>query len=132
MHVKDSSTVTVLAPSPERRRSVTPEDTRGKRKSRSVSVASYSGDDSEDSSEEERRRRRRKRKSKKSSSKKKKSSKRKRRRSVSESDSDDSDRSEEKAAEVDQSQLDAAQDLWVEKKGYTCIRIRSMEMRHLI
>ncbi|KAI7858873.1 ras-induced vulval development antagonist-domain-containing protein [Circinella umbellata] len=140
MRARDTSTKTIWAPSPERRRSPSPSEDIPKRKRRSVSD---SEDDSDDS-EEERKRRRRK-SSKKSSKKKKSSSKKKRKRSItpssdSEEDSDRKERrhhhrhhrheedkakkhsddedeqKEENQIEVDQSQLDAVQDLWVEKE----------------
>ncbi|CDS02983.1 hypothetical protein LRAMOSA00385 [Lichtheimia ramosa] len=122
--VRDSSTATIWAPSPEpRRRSLTPEDTSRSKRRRRYSD-SEDDSESEDSSDDDRRRRRRKHKSRKSSSKKKKSSRRsskkKRRRSLTPSDTESSASENENAAakqlQVDQSQLDAVEDLWVEKE----------------
>jgi NF-kappa-B-activating protein C-terminal domain len=129
-------------PSPELRpRSPSPTSDTGKKTKRSRRSARYS-DDSDDASAsgDDKSRRRR---SKKSSHKKRKSSKhkkstsssrRKHRRSstpTDESASDDGSQSEkaasngkDKVLEVDETQLDAVPDLWVEKQGtfLTCVK----------
>lgn len=138
--VRDSSTATIWAPSPEpRRRSLTPEDTSRSKRRRRYSD-SENDSESEDSSDDDRRRRRRKHKSRKSSSKKKKSSRRsskkKRRRSITPSDTESSASENENAAakqlQVDQSQLDAVEDLWVEKEGSLHINSLFCNMHVLI
>ncbi|CDH52039.1 pre-mrna-splicing factor [Lichtheimia corymbifera JMRC:FSU:9682] len=125
--VRDSSTATIWAPSPEpRRRSLTPEETSRSKRRRRYSDSEDDAESDDSSSDDDRRRRRRKHKSRKSSSKKKKSShrrssKKKRRRSITPSETESSASESENAAaakqlQVDQSQLDAVEDLWVEKE----------------
>ncbi|KAJ8660964.1 hypothetical protein O0I10_003186 [Lichtheimia ornata] len=126
--VRDSSTATIWAPSPEpRRRSLTPEETSRSKRRRRYSDSEDDAESDDSSSDDDRRRRRRKHKSRKSSSSKKKksshrrSSKKKRRRSITPSDTESSAASESENAaakqlQVDQSQLDAVEDLWVEKE----------------
>ncbi|KAI9285728.1 ras-induced vulval development antagonist-domain-containing protein [Umbelopsis sp. AD052] len=130
---REEATVTFWVPSPELRpRSPSPTSDTGKKSKRSRRSARYS-DDSDDSASEDDKSRRRK--SKKSSHKKRKSSKhkksssssrRKHRRSLTptdESASEDDSRSEnavssgkDRVLEVDETQLDAVPDLWVEKQ----------------
>lgn len=118
--VRNQSTKTIWARSPERpTRSVSPEDTRKSKKKHS---RKHESDSEEDSSEEERRRRHKKKhrksKSHKSSSSSRHSKKSKKYSSSEESSESENDRDKERAVvEVDPSQLDAVEDLWVEKKG---------------
>ncbi|KAI9317741.1 ras-induced vulval development antagonist-domain-containing protein [Dichotomocladium elegans] len=127
MRVRDSSTATIWAPSPEppRRRSLTPEKPArsSKRSRRDVSDSEDDSSDSDDSDDHRRRRKRRSKKSKRSSSKKKRSrrsSKKKHRRSVTPSSSSSSESEGEKEevakVEVDPSQVELAEDMWVEKE----------------
>lgn len=122
-------------PSPELRpRSPSPTSDTGKKSKRSRRSARYSDDSDDDSASEDDKSRRRR--SKKSSHKKKKSSKhkksssssrRKHRRSPTPSDesaSEDGSQSDKATPngkdgvlEVDETQLDAVPDLWVEKQG---------------
>ncbi|KAG2195299.1 hypothetical protein INT47_000452 [Mucor saturninus] len=116
--VRNQSTKTIWARSPERpTRSVSPEDTRKSKKKHS---RKHESDSEEDSSEEERRRRHKKkhRKSKSHKSSSSRHSKKSRKYSSSEESSEsENDRDKERAVvEVDPSQLDAVEDLWVEKK----------------
>jgi len=125
--------VSFWVPSPELRpRSPSPTSDTGKKSKRSRRSARYSDDSDDDSaSEDDKSRRRRSKKSshkkRKSSKHKKSSSRRKHRRSPTPSDesaSEDGSRSEkatsngkDKVLEVDETQLDAVPDLWVEKQG---------------
>ncbi|KAI8880161.1 DUF926-domain-containing protein, partial [Backusella circina FSU 941] len=132
LRVRQESSTVIWADSPERRRSVTPEDTRSHKRTRK-SEDQEDSDSEEDSEEEERRRRRkRKEKSRKKESRKHRSSKSgRKRRSYTESEPSSASEEEERnnkelekhsgkesnkpVLEVDQSYLDAVQDLWVEK-----------------
>lgn len=138
--VRNESTKTVWALSPERARSATPEQPRKSKKSRrhdSDSVTDSSGDEDDDRSRRRRSHRSSKHKSSSSNSKHKSSrhkssrhnssrhksssnrhSKRKRYSSEEEQDSrsDSEDSSKKPSLEVDQSQIDQVQDLWIEKQ----------------
>lgn len=138
--VRNESTKTIWAPSPERARSVTPEQPRKSKKSKrydSDSVTDSSDDEEDARSRRHRSHRSSKHKSSSSSSKHKSSrhkssrhsssrhksssnrhSKRKRYSSEEEQDSrsDSEDSSKKPSLEVDQSQIDQVQDLWIEKQ----------------
>jgi hypothetical protein len=131
--MRDEAVVSFWIPSPELKpRSPSPTADNGRKSKRSRRSARYSDESSDNSDSEDGRHRRRKSKKssshkKKSSSKHKKSSRRRHRRSVtpsSESESEEDLRSAEPTSngkrnvlEVDESQLDAVPDLWVEKQG---------------
>ncbi|KAG1168990.1 hypothetical protein G6F70_008774 [Rhizopus microsporus] len=108
--VRNESTVTIWAPSPERPRSVSPEERRRKRS------ISYSDDTSSDEEEERRRKRKKHHKHKKS---KKRSSKKHKKKRYSDTESEslsESEKEEEPVKILDKSQLEASEDLWVEKQ----------------
>lgn len=133
--MREEAIVSFWVPSPELRpRSPSPTSDAGKKPKRSRRSARYSDDSDDDSASEDNRSRRRR--SKKSSHKKRKSSRhkksgsssrRKHRRSPTPSDesaSEDGSQSDKatsnvkgKILEVDETQLDAVPDLWVEKQG---------------
>ncbi|KAI8087847.1 ras-induced vulval development antagonist-domain-containing protein [Gilbertella persicaria] len=113
--VRIESNKTIWAPSPERARSLTPEDTLRLKKHRDTDNEDTDASSSSSSEEHRRRRHRHKHKKSSSSSKHKKSSRKKNKKKRHYSDDDESDSSKEKV-KVNQSHLDTLQDLWVEKK----------------
>ncbi|KAL0075594.1 ras-induced vulval development antagonist-domain-containing protein [Phycomyces blakesleeanus] len=133
--VREENPATIWATSPDiRRRSLTPDDSRSHKKRRSARSESDSDDSGTDDSDDSERHKRRKHKSHKSSKKKHsskksshKSKKRHRRSETPEDESDVEDKRERDIVrtkqpedipilEVDESQLDAVEDLWVEKQ----------------